>query len=124
MTIRGISSVNRYVVRLSPEERAQLEGFKNMGKIPARRLTKVLILLKADVSEAGEGWRDTEIVRFGGGALLQKVAGERDMVPTHWRCVHEQFIGHVFAGVAEMRHGVGYIGRVPIHDGGDYEIEP
>ena len=45
------------------------------------------------------------------------------MVPTHWRCVHEQFIGHVFTCVAEVRHGVGYICRVPIHDGGDDEIE-
>src|SRR5258706_106274 len=62
MVMREVS-VKRYVVRLSAEERERLEALRSKGKIPARRLTKVLILLKADVSEAGEGWRDLEIIR-------------------------------------------------------------
>jgi Homeodomain-like domain len=30
---------------------------------PAQRLLKARILLKADVSEAGEGWRDSRIIQ-------------------------------------------------------------
>ena len=56
-------AVKRYVVRLSAEERERLEALRTKGKIPARRLTKVLILLKADVSDADEGWSDSEIIR-------------------------------------------------------------
>jgi transposase len=32
------------------------------GKSPAARLLKARILLKADISEAGEGWSDSRIV--------------------------------------------------------------
>lgn len=56
-------AVKRYVVRLTAEERARLEDLKSKGTIPARRLEKVQILLKADVSEAGEGWSDSRIMQ-------------------------------------------------------------
>ena len=56
------SSVKRYGVRLSGEERRQLETLVRKGKSPARRLLKARILLKADVSEAGEGWSDSRII--------------------------------------------------------------
>ena len=55
-------SVKTYVVRLSSEERQQLETLVRKGKSPARRLLKARILLKADVSEAGEGWSDNRII--------------------------------------------------------------
>jgi hypothetical protein len=55
-------SVKSYVVRLSGEERQQLETLIRKGKGPARRLLKARILLKADVSEAGEGWSDSRII--------------------------------------------------------------
>jgi Homeodomain-like domain len=55
-------SVKRYVVRLSAEERERLEALIRKGKSPARRLLKARILLKADVSEAGEGWSDSRII--------------------------------------------------------------
>jgi hypothetical protein len=55
-------SVKTYVVRLSGEERQQLETLIRKGKSPARRLLKARILLKADVSEAGEGWSDSRII--------------------------------------------------------------
>jgi hypothetical protein len=55
-------SVKTYVVRLSGEERQQLEALIRKGKNPARRLLKARILLKADVSEAGEGWSDNRII--------------------------------------------------------------
>jgi len=54
-------AVKKYVVRLDAEERERLEGLRSKGQIAARRLMKVLILLKADVSEA-EGWSDSEII--------------------------------------------------------------
>jgi transposase len=47
---------------LSGEERQQLEALIRKGKSPARRLLKARILLKADVSEAGEGWSDSRII--------------------------------------------------------------
>ena len=55
-------AVKRYVVRLSADEREQLEALIRKGKSPAQRLVKARILLKADVSEAGEGWSDSRII--------------------------------------------------------------
>src|SRR5215831_13897020 len=55
-------SVKRYVVRLSAEERGGLEAMICKGKSSAARLLKARILLKADVSEAGEGWSDSRII--------------------------------------------------------------
>src|SRR5258705_3205757 len=56
-------SVKKYVVRLSGEERERLEALIRKGKSPAQRLLKARILLKADVSEAGEGWSDSRIIK-------------------------------------------------------------
>src|SRR5258708_25946562 len=56
-------SVKRYVVRLSADEREQLEALIRKGKSPAQRLLKARILLKADVSESGEGWSDSRIIK-------------------------------------------------------------
>ena len=55
-------SVKRYVVRLSGDERQRLEGILRKGKSPAQRLLKARILLKADVSDDGEGWSDSRII--------------------------------------------------------------
>ena len=55
------SAVKRYVVRLSNEERERLDTLVHIGKHPARLLTKARILLKADASEAGAGWSDSQI---------------------------------------------------------------
>ena len=48
-------------MRLSREERERLEALIGAGKYPARLLARARILLKADVSEAGEGWSDSAI---------------------------------------------------------------
>src|ERR1700730_16369314 len=56
-------SVKKYVVRLSGEEREQLETLIRKGKSPAQRLLKARILLKADVSEARGGWSDNGILK-------------------------------------------------------------
>jgi len=49
------------VVRLSADEREQLAALIRAGRRSAPLLTKARILLKADVSEAGEGWSDSRI---------------------------------------------------------------
>ena len=54
-------AVKKYVVRLSADERAQLNDLIHKGKRSAQLLTKARILLKADVSDAGEGWSDSRI---------------------------------------------------------------
>jgi len=51
----------KYVVKLSDTERERLNTLIHSGKHPARQLTKARILLKADASEAGEGWSDSRI---------------------------------------------------------------
>src|SRR5438105_13865230 len=56
-------AVKKYVVRLSAEEREHLQALIRKGKSPAKRLLKARILLKADVSEAGEGWSDSRIIK-------------------------------------------------------------
>ena len=56
-------SVKKYVVRLSAGEREHLQALIRKGKSPAKRLLKARILLKADVSEAGEGWSDSRIIQ-------------------------------------------------------------
>src|SRR5215475_10828635 len=55
-------AVKKYAVRLSAQEREQLQMLLRKGKGPARRLLKARILLKADVSEAGPGWSDSKIM--------------------------------------------------------------
>ena len=54
-------AIKKYVVRLSAEEREKLSEFIRSGKRSAQLLTKARILLKADVSDAGEGWSDGKI---------------------------------------------------------------
>ena len=58
--------VKKYVVRLSGGEREQLAALTRKGRGPVQRLMKARILLKADASEAGEGWSDNQII----GALV------------------------------------------------------
>src|SRR4030088_2543269 len=60
-----VISVKKYVVRLSGEERERLETLLRKGKSPAQRLLKARILLKADVSEAGEGGGESRIKGLG-----------------------------------------------------------
>ena len=60
MTAQQVA-VKKYVVKLSAEEREQLNTLIRTGKHRARQLMKARILLKADVSEAGEGWSDSQI---------------------------------------------------------------
>jgi len=54
-------SQKRYIVKLSSEEREHLEGMLSKGKHSAALLTKVRILLKADVHHPFGGWKDSDI---------------------------------------------------------------
>jgi transposase len=54
-------AVKKYVVKLSDEERERLNTLIHKGKHRAGQLVKARILLKADASEAGEGWSDSQI---------------------------------------------------------------
>jgi transposase len=55
------AAVKKYIVKLSDEEREQLNTLIQKGKHRARQLVKARILLKADGSETGEGWSDSQI---------------------------------------------------------------
>ena len=52
----------RYVVRLTEAERQTLEDLLSKGRHAATTATRARLLLKADDSEAGPGWKDGEIV--------------------------------------------------------------
>jgi len=54
-------AVKKYVVDLSADERERLEAMVRAGKGSAQILTRARILLKADVSEAGDEWSDSAI---------------------------------------------------------------
>jgi hypothetical protein len=56
-------TVKKYVVRLSKDERSTLEDLISKGKHPAATNLKARVLLKADVSNAGEGGSDSRIVK-------------------------------------------------------------
>jgi transposase len=54
-------AVKRYIVTLSAEEREHLDTLIQKGTSPARQVLKARILLKADASDAGDAWSDSQI---------------------------------------------------------------
>ena len=54
--------LKKYVVRLSPDERARLTDLISAGKAAARAQTHARILLKADQGPDGPAWIDADIV--------------------------------------------------------------
>src|SRR3981189_999131 len=54
-------ALKKYVVTLSNEEREHLTALIHSGHHPAQKLLKARILLKADASDGGEGWSDSQI---------------------------------------------------------------
>jgi transposase len=52
----------KYIVKLTVEERQELETLIASGKGRARKLTHARILLKTDAGEGGPGWTDNRIV--------------------------------------------------------------
>ena len=74
--------MKRYVIRLSEEERKKLAALVCKGKVAARKRLHAQVLLKADVSAAGAGWTDQQIVDALG-------IGERTVQAIRQRCVEE-----------------------------------
>jgi hypothetical protein len=58
---RNKAVVKKYIVTLTDEERDRITALIQTGRHPARKLLKARILLKADASDAGEGWSDSQI---------------------------------------------------------------
>ena len=81
-TRHGEIGVKKYIIRLSEEERTQLAALVNKGKVAARKRLHAQVLLKADVSAAGAGWTDQQIVEALG-------VGERTVQALRQRCVEE-----------------------------------
>jgi hypothetical protein len=63
----------KYVIRLEAEERVVLEGLMRGGRCSVRKVKRAQILLQADVSEAGLGWKDEQIAQ---GAALSESASQ------------------------------------------------
>ena len=55
------ASVKKYIVKLTEQEREDLQELISKGKSSARKLMHARILLKADESEGGPGWKDEQI---------------------------------------------------------------
>jgi transposase len=53
--------MKKYLVKLSQQEREELQERISTGKSSARSFLHARILLKADASEAGPGWKDEQI---------------------------------------------------------------
>src|SRR4030081_555803 len=53
--------IKKYLVRLSAEEKKQLDTLVNKGKTTAYKRRHAQILLKADEGEYGPGWKDGQI---------------------------------------------------------------
>jgi len=102
-------AVKKYVVRLSAEERGQLDDLIRSGKRSAQLLTKARILLKADASDVGEGWSDSVIA----GALDTSISNiertRRQLVEEGFEAVLSRKYNpnsarpRIFDGVAEAR---------------------
>jgi len=73
-----------YRVKLTPEERAQLQQLLSKGKSAARTLTHARILLKADEGEAGPCLTDDEIA-------LDLEVNRSTVERVRVRCVEEGF---------------------------------
>ena len=102
-------AVKKYVVKLSAEERERLEALIRKGKSPAQRLMKARMLLKADVSEAGEGWSDSAIATALDTSVSNIVRTRRQLVEEGFEAVltrkHRASSARqrIFDGVAEAR---------------------
>ena len=108
MTAKEIA-VKKYVVRLSAQERERLEALIRKGKNPAWLQTKARILLKAEVSEAGEGWSDSAIAAALDTSISTIVRSRRQLVEEGFDAVltrkHRATSARarIFDGVAEAR---------------------
>ena len=74
--------MKKYIIRLSEEERVRLVALVSKGRAAARTRLHAQVLLKADVSAAGAGWTDRQMVEALG-------VSERTVEAIRQRCVEE-----------------------------------
>ena len=55
--------MKKYVVALTSEERQQLEGLVQKGRVAGYKIRHAQMLLKADESEGGPGWPDKQVAQ-------------------------------------------------------------
>jgi hypothetical protein len=108
--VAGIEiGVRKYIVRLSAQEREHLSDFIRSGKRSAQLLTKARILLKADVSEAGEGWSDGKIAEALDTSVANVERTRRQLVEKGFEAVLTRKYNpnsappRIFDGVAEAK---------------------
>ena len=96
-------AVKKYVVRLSGEEHAQLDELIRKGKRSAQLLTKARILLKADVSELGEGWSDSRIAAALDTSIATIERTRRQLVEEGFEAVLRRGTESQFRAAADFR---------------------
>jgi hypothetical protein len=102
-------AVKKYVVRLSAGERAQLDELIRKGRRSAQLLTKARILLKADLSELGEGWSDSRIAAALDTSIATIERTRRQLVEEGFEAVLKRKYNpnsarpRIFDGVAEAK---------------------
>ena len=102
-------AVKKYVVRLGAEERDRLNDLIRSGKRSVQLLTKARILLKADVSDAGEGWSDSRIAAALDTSIATIERTRRQLVEEGFEAVLRRKYNpnsarpRIFDGVAEAR---------------------
>src|SRR5205807_3438432 len=102
-------AVKKYVVRLDAEERDRLNELICKGKRSAQLLTKARILLKADVSDAGEGWSDSRIAAALDTSIATVERTRRQLVEEGFEAVLRRKYNpnsappRIFDGVAEAK---------------------
>ena len=72
--------MKKYVVRLNPEEREELETLVSKGKVAARKRKHAEVLLKADENESGPKWID------------EKIAEAFDVSVTTVECIRQRYV--------------------------------
>lgn len=55
--------MKKYVVELTREERQQLEGLVQKGRVAGYKIRHAQMLLKADEGQHGPGWPDTQVAQ-------------------------------------------------------------
>src|SRR5213080_676820 len=102
-------AVKKYVVRLDVEERDRLNALIRKGKRSAKLLTKARILLKADISDAGEGWSDSRIAAALDTSIATVERTRRQLVEEGFEAVLRRKYNpnsarpRIFDGVAEAK---------------------
>src|SRR5271169_1347106 len=103
-------AVKKSILALSStEERARLDDLVHAGKRPAQLLTKARILLKADVSAAGDGWSDSRIAEALDTSIANVERTRRQLIEEGFEAVLTRKYNpnskrpRIFDGVAEAK---------------------